>query len=216
MRERFHEQLDELKSGMLDMIGRTNLAIKWAVDSFMTNDRELAHKVIGGDLELNRLAKDIQHDCTLLIALQQPMARDLRLIESIYKTQIDAERMGDLAVDIAKLTLDMSTEVNHEFGDVLSEMYSITESMLNEALEAFGTRNLELAYSVAKKDDAVDRMFYSIREKLIQHMIEKGKRIPDYSRVIFAAWYIERVADHITNICESVIYDISGEIVELN
>ncbi|WP_042685357.1 phosphate signaling complex protein PhoU [Methermicoccus shengliensis] len=216
MRRKFHEQLDELRELILEMTGEANTAFERSVDSLMKRDKELAEAVIQHDPVINRMSMDIQHSCTLLIALQQPMAKDLRLIESIFKWVIDAERIGDLAVDIAQLTVGMRGEVPSEFREPLHEMYQTTEHMLHDAIEAFKTQDVELARSVAKRDDVVDGLLHSLHEGIVQHMIERQERVPDDSRMLFAAWYLERVADHITNICEGVIYALTGELVDLN
>ncbi|KUK30365.1 MAG: phosphate transport system protein [Methanosarcinales archaeon] len=216
MRRKFHEQLDELRELILEMTGEANTAFERSVDSLMKRDKELAEAVIQHDPVINRMGMDIQHSCTLLIALQQPMAKDLRLIESIFKWVIDAERIGDLAVDIAQLTVGMRGEVPSEFREPLHEMYQTTEHMLHDAIEAFKTQDVELARSVAKRDDVVDGLLHSLHEGIVQHMIERQERVPDDSRMLFAAWYLERVADHITNICEGVIYALTGELVDLN
>ncbi|HIH69405.1 phosphate signaling complex protein PhoU [Methermicoccus shengliensis] len=216
MRRKFHEQLDELRELILEMTGEANTAFERSVDSLMKRDKELAEAVIQHDPVINRMGMDIQHSCTLLIALQQPMAKDLRLIESIFKWVIDAERIGDLAVDIAQLTVGMRGEVPSEFREPLHEMYQTTEHMLHDAIEAFKTQDVELARSVAKRDDVVDGLLHSLHEGIVQHMIERQERLPDDSRMLFAAWYLERVADHITNICEGVIYALTGELVDLN
>ncbi|MHC1602850.1 MAG: phosphate signaling complex protein PhoU [Methermicoccaceae archaeon] len=216
MRRKFHEQLDELRELILEMTTEVNTAFERSVDSLMKRDKELAEAVIQHDPEINRMGRDIQHSCTLLIALQQPMAKDLRLIESIFKWVIDAERIGDLAVDIAQLTEGMSAEVPSEFRGPLHEMYQTSEHMLHDAIEAFKTQDVKLAKSVAKRDDVVDGLLHSLHESIVQHMIERQERVPDDSRMLFAAWYFERVADHITNICEGVIYALTGELVDLN
>lgn len=216
MRRKFHEHLDELKKMILEMMMEVNTALERSVDSFMRGDKRLAEGVIQHDPKINMMGMEIQHSCTLLIALHQPMAKDLRLIGSIFKWVIDVERIGDLAVDIAQLTVEMNAEVPSEFRGPLHEMYQTAEHMLHDVIEALKTQDAELAKSVAKRDNVVDELLHTLYGVIVQHMIEKRERVPDDSRMLFAAWYLERVADHITNICEGVVYALTGELVDLN
>ena len=216
VREAYHKDLHRLREDIVEMgrlVGRT---IGDAVLSLKDQDVELAGKVIDMDTRIDALDHSIEENCMRLLALQQPMARDLRLIISVLKMSIDLERMGDLALEIAIIT-KMTANVPPVKPLIdIPRMTQICQEMLGSTMKAFETKDIELARSVAKRDDEIDMLFDRIRRELITIMIEDPEKITGAQHLTFVARYLERIGDHITNLCESVVFMVTGERTELN
>jgi phosphate transport system protein len=216
VREAYHRDLHKLKEEILNMgniVGRT---VGDAVLSLKNRDVELAQKVIDTDKEIDALDHSIEDDCMRLLALQQPMARDLRLIISVLKMSIDLERMGDLALEIAVITkMTASVPPIKPLIDI-PRMSEICQDMLRNTMIAFENKDVELAEQVARRDDEIDALFDQVRRELISFMIEDPKKITSAQHLTFVARYLERIGDHITNLSESVVFMVTGERVELN
>lgn len=216
VREAYHKDLHRLREdviGMGSIVGRT---IGDAVLSLKNRDVDLAQKVIDTDKEIDALDHSIEDNCMRLLALQQPMARDLRLIISALKMSIDLERMGDLALEIAVIT-KMTANVPPVKPLIdIPRMAETCQDMLKNTMSAFENKDIELARNVAKRDDEVDMLFDQVRRELISYMIEDPKKITGAQHLTFVARYLERIGDHITNLCESVVFMVTGERVELN
>jgi phosphate transport system protein len=216
VREAYHRDLHKLKEEILNMgniVGRT---MGDAVLSLKNRDVELAQKVIDTDKEIDALDHSIEDDCMRLLALQQPMARDLRLIISVLKMSIDLERMGDLALEIAVITkMTASVPPIKPLIDI-PRMSEICQDMLRNTMIAFENKDVELAEQVARRDDEIDALFDQVRRELISFMIEDPKKITSAQHLTFVARYLERIGDHITNLSESVVFMVTGERVELN
>ena len=216
VREAYHRDLHKLKEEILNMgniVGRT---MGDAVLSLKNRDVELAQKVIDTDKEIDALDHSIEDDCMRLLALQQPMARDLRLIISVLKMSIDLERMGDLALEIAVITkMTASVPPIKPLIDI-PRMSEICQDMLKNTMIAFENKDVELAEQVARRDDEIDALFDQVRKELISFMIEDPKKITGAQHLTFVARYLERIGDHMTNLCESVVFMVTGERLELN
>ena len=216
VREAYHRDLHKLKEEILNMgniVGRT---MGDAVLSLKNRDVELAQKVIDMDKEIDALDHSIEDNCMRLLALQQPMARDLRLIISVLKMSIDLERMGDLALEIAVITkMTASVPPIKPLIDI-PRMSEICQDMLKNTMIAFENKDVELAEQVARRDDEIDALFDQVRRELISFMIEDPKKITGAQHLTFVARYLERIGDHITNLSESVVFMVTGERVELN
>lgn len=215
-REHYHQQLKKLKNDTLHMCELAKDNIIKSVDSLKHQNLEEAEEIIRSDDEIDRLYAQIEDNCFALLALQQPMARDLRLIGAIIKIIIDVERIGDLALEIAGITRATIKEPHIKPLVDLPRMAQICSEMLDSAMQAFENSDLELARETARRDDEVDAIFDQVRRELITYMIEDPKKIKNASHLTFAARYLERIADHITNVCESIVYMITGERVDLN
>lgn len=216
VREAYHRDLHKLKSDLISMANLVNKAVEDAVLSLKNRDVELAQKVIDMDDEVDAAHYKIEDDCMRLLMLQQPMARDLRLIISVLKMNIDLERIGDLALEIALITkLTASTPPVKPLIDI-PRMSEICREMLSNTMKAFENKDVELAKNVAKRDDEVDMLFDQIRRELISYMIEDPKKLTGAQHLTFVARYLERIGDHITNLCENVVFMVNGERVELN
>ncbi|MBU4222695.1 MAG: phosphate signaling complex protein PhoU [Euryarchaeota archaeon] len=216
VREAYHKDLHKLKEEILNMGSRVGMMIGEAVLSLKNRDVEMAQKVIDMDNEIDALDHSIEENCMRLLALQQPMARDLRLIISVLKMSIDLERMGDLALEVAVITKMTANVPPIKPLIDLPRMAEICQQMLANTMSAFENKDVELARAVAKRDDEIDMLFDQVRRELISYMIEDPKKITGAQHLTFVARYLERIGDHITNLCESVVFMVTGERVELN
>ncbi|MDP3104147.1 MAG: phosphate signaling complex protein PhoU [Candidatus Methanoperedens sp.] len=216
VREAYHRDLHSLKEEVLEMGKLVGVAIEDAVLSLKNRDVELAQKAIDMDDEIDAMHNKIEEDCMRLLALQQPMARDLRFILSVLKMSIDLERMGDNALEIAVITKITASVTPVKPLIDIPRMSEICQHMLADTMKAFENKDVELAKATAKRDDEVDSLFDQIRRELISYMIEDPKKITGAQHLTFVARYLERIGDHITNLCENVVFMTTGERVELN
>ncbi len=216
VREAYHKDLHKLREEVINMGSIVGKTIGDAVLSLKNRDAEMAQKVIDMDKEIDALDHSIEENCMRLLALQQPMARDLRLIISVLKMSIDLERMGDLALEIAVITkMTASVPPIKPLIDI-PRMSEICQDMLKNTMIAFENKDVELAEQVARRDDEIDALFDQVRRELISFMIEDPKKITGAQHLTFVARYLERIGDHITNLSESVVFMVTGERVELN
>jgi phosphate transport system protein len=216
VREAYHKDLHNLREEMLNMGNIVGKTIGDAVLSLKNRDVEMAQNVIDMDKEIDALDHSIEENCMRLLALQQPMARDLRLIISVLKMSIDLERMGDLALEVAVITKMTANVPPIKPLIDIPRMAETCQQMLANTMSAFENKDVELARAVAKKDDEIDMLFDQVRRELISYMIEDPKKITGAQHLTFVARYLERIGDHITNLCESVVFMVTGERVELN
>ena len=209
----FDEELVRLNGFVLQMGSLVEMAIKNSVQSIVERDNELARKVIDGDHQVNTLDIEIDEESIRLIALRQPMAGDLRLITTAMKITADLERMGDLAVNIAQRAIELNKEpVLKEYIDI-PRMREIAQGMTRDALDAFVKRDMKLAKDVIMRDDEIDDLKHKILSELLFLMTENSSIICRAMRVTFVAQYLERIADHATNMAEMVLYLIEGKII---
>ncbi len=216
VREAYHKDLHKLREEILNMGGLVGKAIGDAVLSLKNRDVGMAQKVIDMDNEIDAIDHSIEENCMRLLALQQPMARDLRLIISVLKMAIDLERMGDLALEIAVITKITANAPPVKPLIDIPRMSEICQEMLKNTMSAFENKDVELAKQIAKRDDEIDMLFDQIRRELITIMIEDPKKLSGAQHLTFVARYLERIGDHITNLCENVVFMVTGERVELN
>lgn len=210
---RFDEELMHLKEMVLKMGAMVESSINDSVRSLVERDDTLANTVIERDHQINTLDVQIDEECIRLIALMQPMAGDLRFITTTMKITTDLERMGDQAVNIAERTLELNKEpILKPYIDI-PHMSRIAQGMTRDALDAFVRRDKKLAMDVIMRDDEVDDLKYSIFEELISFMVRDPNTVSRAMRVTFVAQYLERIADHATNIAEMVIYLAAGKII---
>lgn len=205
-RQSYTEELDSLKESIGEMGRLASEAIVRAMEAVVKQDTELAARVIESDDILDEMEVDIESRCLSLIARQQPLAGDLRVIATGMKIATDLERIGDAAVDIARIALRVGhTPLIKPLVD-LPRMAQMAESMLSDALRAYRTRDIVLADKVCRADDAVDDLYSQIFRELLTYMMERPQTISQATDLIFAARHLERVADHATNIGEWVVY----------
>lgn len=209
----FDEELAHLNGLVLQMGSLVEQAIKNSVQALVERDNELARSVIEGDHQVNTLDIEIDEASVRLIALRQPKAGDLRLITTAMKITTDLERMGDLAVNVAQRALELNKEpVLKEYIDI-PRMREIAQGMTRDALDAFVKRDMKLAKDVIMRDDEIDDLKHKILSELLFMMTENSSIICRAMRITFVAQYLERIADHATNIAEMVLYLIEGKII---
>jgi len=216
VRQDFVKQLEKLKESLLEMGSLTEDAINKAVTALKTQDLELAQKIMEADDVIDEMELKIENDCLTLIATQQPMAKDLRRIATAFKIVTDLERIADYAVDIARITLNIGNEPLIKPLIDIPRMAEITQGMVRDALDAYVKEDAELGYKVAQDDDLVDKLHHQIFNELLLYMMEDPKKIPQATQLIFVSRYLERIADHATNVGEEVIYLVTAKRLELN
>lgn len=214
-RTKYHETLEVLKSDVTNMGNLARSAINNSIISLKELDRDLAESVIKGDQEIDDYEIKIEKTISQIIALQSPTARDMRFVTACLKITIDLERMSDLAVNVAEVAERIEGEHIKPLINI-PKMAETAENMLEQAMIAFASNDVELATSTAKRDDEIDRTFYATEKELIEMMIKDDTIITNASHLLFVLRYLERIGDHACNICESVVYSVSGKRVDLN
>jgi phosphate transport system protein len=187
-----------------------------SIKSLRNQDTKLAEEVINLDDEIDRMEVEIETACTRLIALQQPAAKDLRLITATFKIITELERVADHGVDIAKITKRIYKEKYIKELIDIPRMGEIVTGMLKDSISAYMDEDMDRAREISKRDDIVDALYSQIFRELLVLMMEDTKKIKQSTYFLLISQYIERVADHVTNICESIIYMVSGEHTDLN
>jgi len=206
---RFDDELAQLKERVLSMGGLVERAIGNAVKSMLDQDEKLARKTIRRDDAINDL--EVQCDAMTrgILARRQPAANDLRFIISIIKVVTDLERMGDMAVSIAKETIQIQDHPPADFSH-LEAMGTQVQQQVKRVLDALSHGDVHLAMSVIEKDKCVDKLYKSMYRKMITHMLKDPHTISSSIMLSNTAMNLERIADHATNIAEMVIYNIQG------
>ncbi|WP_425059722.1 Phosphate-specific transport system accessory protein PhoU [Sporomusa carbonis] len=211
VRHNYDQELEQLRKSLLDMGNAVAGAIEEAVTSLAKQDVDLARKVIEFDDQVDQMEIEIEDKCMLLIARQQPLARDLRIIGTGLKITTDLERMGDHAYDIAKITLSMVNQPLIKPLVDIPRMAQMAQKMLKDSLEAYITLDISLAEQVCLSDDEVDNIYHQVFRELLTYMMEDPRTITQATQLIFVARYLERIADHATNIAEWTIYLVTGQ-----
>lgn len=215
-RQQFDQSLLKLKEALLEMSNVVSKAIVDSVRSLKETDVELARSIIDNDKLINQMEEQIDDIGTTLIATQQPVAKDLRKILIAFRMASDLERMGDLAVDIAKVTVRIgNTDLIKPLVDI-PRMAEIVQLMISECITAFTDENVDLAYKMARMDDDVDHLYSQILRELFVFMLENPKTINQGMLLSFAAHHLERMADHATNIGEDTVFLVKGHRPDLN
>lgn len=206
-------ELTALKNKLFRMGLLVETALKDAVRALLEKDEDLARSVIAQDHQVNALDIDIEEECIRLIALRQPVAGDLRFITTAMKIIVDLERMADLAVNIAERALELKGEVVvTPFVDI-PRMREIAQGMARDSLDAFVNKDYKLAMDVIMRDAKIDDLKHTILSELLMLMTEAPARICWAMKTSFVAQYLERFADHATNIAEMAVYLIEGRII---
>lgn len=216
MRSQFQEELKALNIKLLKMGSMVQNIIEVSVQSLAKQDLDRARSVFELDDDIDALELEIEHKCMNLIALQQPIAKDLRTIGTILKIITDLERMGDHAVNIAKVTLEIGENKLIKPLIDIPKMARLTEDMVNKSLDAFMHEDIELAKELDQDDDRVDDLYEAIYVELIEMMLENPEIIKQATQLLFIGRYLERTADHATNIGERIIYMVTGERLKIN
>ncbi len=215
-RHTFDQALEELQQEILRMGSLVEQAIHRSVQSLAIQSLTLADEVIKGDRVIDQMELDIENKCLKLIATQQPIAGDLRKISTGFKIITDLERMADLAVDIARVTKRLAGQPLIKPLVDIPRMAGLCQQMVKDGLDAYVRGDVELAKTLNNKDDEVDHIYSQIFRELLTYMMEDPRTITQATYLLFVGRYIERIADHATNIGERVIYLVTGERPDLN
>jgi phosphate transport system protein len=209
----FDKSLSELQQELLTMGSMVEEAIHLAVESLTKQNPGLARQIIDGDDRIDNLTLKIEEDCIRLIALQQPLALDLRVITTVLKTTTDLERIADHAVNIAEITERIGTEAFIKPLTDIPKMAALAEEMIRNSLKAFVDRDVDFAKATCLQDDLVDRIYEGIFNELTEFNLGEVNKaqIVQSMNLLFVARFLERVADHATNIGERVIYLVTGQ-----
>ena len=215
-RAAFDRQLHALLDDTLLLGSMVEKAIERSVDALVRLDADLARQVISDDAQINARRYQLEEDAVRLIATQQPMAGDLRLIASVIHISTDLERIGDYAAGIAKIVLMHGDQPPVKPLIDIPRMAELGRSMLRRSLDALVRRDIEAARQIVREDDQVDALYDQVYRELLVYMIEDPKLIQRATWLLWAAHNLERIADRATNVCERVVYMVTGQIEELD
>jgi len=210
----FHEELSQLKQRLLAISSEAEDAVGFAVDALLTRDREKAQAVIRGDHAIDALESGIEEQGFHLIALHQPMAKDLRLLFSAIRIVNDLERVGDHAVNIAQSAVQLIDYPHIVPEPEIVEMARLARQMLADSLSAFVRGDAPLARDVCRRDDAVDMLNDSVYRILLTHMMEDPRVIGAGMELLLVSRNLERVADLATNVAEDVVFLVEGKTIK--
>lgn len=210
---------NKIKSLNLELMEMATLVEKQIYDSVLalkTQDLELANKIIKNDDIVDNFQKEIEDKCIRIIATESPVAKDLRNVYTTSKIVTDLERIADYAVDICKIVSRVEGVSFSEEISPIWEMVDIVRNMIKTAIEAFINGDIETAYKICDMDDRVDVIYQGMFEIVLKKMVKDESMINQGTQILFASKYLERVGDHVTNICEWIIFSKKGNYVDLN
>jgi|SRR5579859_684049 len=214
-RDSFHHELQELEEAVVQMATLVEAAIASSVQALIQRDVELAQQVIDGDNTVNEHQRTIRNKTFGVMARQAPVARDLRELVTIQLLINELERMGDHAVGVAKNAIRLAGYAPIKAVVDLPEMAKLVRQQVRDAIQAFVDVNIVVARELCVRDDEVDHLYRQIFDELLGCMRD-SENVPQATSLLFVAHDLERVGDRVTNICEDVIYMVTGEIEELN
>ncbi len=214
-RQAFDEQLQQLEQRLLDMGKFVRQMLEKAVRALAEQDLELAAEVIREDDIADEMDIEIEQECMRLLALQQPMSRDLRMIGTAMKVIADLERIGDYSVDIARTVRTLAGQPYFKPLEDIPRMCRLTCAMVDNALSAFVERDIELAHRVCAEDTKIDELWRSLRDELMRHMRREPGVVTQATHFLLVARYLERIADHATNVAERVVYMETGVLQQI-
>lgn len=215
-RETLDRKLKDLRDGVLILGSMVEQATLDAVDALKRQDVEKARRVYLDDEKVNTKRFDLESDCLILIATQQPMAHDLRILAAVLEIITELERMGDYAKGIARICINTAHEPLLRPLNQIPRMANMSVDMLHRALEIFIHEDVEGARQLPKEDDAVDDLYNEVHHDLLQFMIKDPSTVDRANALMWAAHNLERMADRVTNICERTIFVATGKMVEFD
>ena len=216
MRTQFQNDLTRLQDDILILASMIERQMSKSVEALNTRNQVTARQVIAGDERINERRVTIEHDALTLIATQQPMAKDLRVIASMLEIITDLERMGDYAKGIAKISLMIGDEPLIKPLIDIPLMAKKSMEMLHASLDAFIREDVELARAIPAQDDEVDDLYNRVYRELLDFIIADTANIEQATLLLWVAHNLERTADRVTNICERVVFTATGEMIELD
>jgi len=214
-RSPFHEHFREVEDDLVAMSKRVAKAIERAIDALKKRDLTLAHHIIADDAEINKQRFGIEEKCVELIATQHPVASDLRLIVAVLNIIIELERIGDYADGIAKIVIMLGEEPPLKPLIDIPRMGEITIEMITKSIQSFVTRDVKLAMEVVSLDNIADGLNDQVFRELLTFMMVDPKTINRATRLIWVAHNLERAADRATNICERVVFTVTGKMEQI-
>lgn len=215
-RETFDRDLERLQDELLHMGELVETAVQRSIEALQARSVAIADEVIRGDDAADALHLKLEERCMQLMATQQPMAKDLRMIAAVWAMTIDLERVGDHAEDIARTTKRIAEQPLLKPLIDIPRMGNLVVEMLRDGLAAFVARDAEQAERMARKDDEVDHLYAQVFRELLTYMLEDPTNTQRATHLLMVAQALERVGDHATNIAERVIYMVTGTFKELN
>ncbi len=210
MESRFHQEMEQLKMTILQMAALTETALKKAVQALFERDIPLANEVVEKDHEINLLEVAIDKHCLRLLALEQPMARDLRFIIGCLRIAVDLERVADQAVNVAQRAQFLSTRPPLPPNQAMEQLAETAMDMLSSVITAFINQNVSQAADVCQMDDNADELNVTVLKNLLAYMVNEVPAVERSVQTIIAARCLERAADQATNIAETVIFMVKG------
>ncbi len=215
-RSTFDRHLQRLTDEVLVLGSLVEQAVLKSVEALSRQDRVSARSLYQQDQYINERRYAIENECIILLATQQPMGRDVRYIAGILEIITELERIGDYAKGISKITLLMDEADEPQAIQVLQRMANIGLVMLRRALTAFTSSDVAAARAIPQEDDAVDRLYNQLHDRMIEVMLQDRTRVSTANYLMWAAHNLERMADRVINICERVVYVVTGEMKELD
>lgn len=212
----FDQELQKLQDDIIVFGSMVSEALIDSVKALRERDVVKAEKIVGYDRSLNERRFSIEDRCLTLLATQQPTARDLRLIAAVMEVNIELERMGDYAKGISRITRMLGPECTLVIPPQIAQMAEMGVDMLRRALDAFVNQNLDAANSIPLEDDAMDAMYNEVNRDVITRMMAHPDRSDQLNYITWAAHNLERFGDRVTNICERIIYTITGDFHEFD
>ncbi len=210
MESRFHQEMEQLKMTILQMAALTETALKKAVQALFERNIPLANEVVSRDQEINLLEVAIDKHCLRLLALEQPMARDLRFIIGCLRIAVDLERVADQAVNVAQRAQFLSTRPALPPNQAMEQLAETAMDMLSSVITAFINQNVSQAADVCQMDDNADELNVTVLKNLLDYMVNEVPAVERSVQTIIAARCLERAADQATNIAESIIFMVKG------
>jgi phosphate transport system protein len=211
----FHDHLREVEEDVLTMGNMVVKAIDRSMEALKKRDLNLAHQIIADDTQINKRRFSIEDKCVVLIATQQPIESDLRIVVAVLNILTELERIGDYAEGIAKIVIMIGDEAPLKPLIDIPRMGEITRDMIKESLQSFATRDVELAMRVVSLDNVVDSLYDQVFRELLTFMMVDPKTTNRATRLIWIAHNLERAADRATNICERVVYTVTGKMEKI-
>ncbi len=215
IRTAFHKRLREIQDDILVMGSMVSKAILRSIEALKNRDLDLARQIITDDQKINHKRFEIEEKCIQLIATQQPMASDLRIIVAVLNIISEVERIGDYAEGIAKIVIMIGDEPPLKPLIDIPRMAEQTVDMLRRSLDAFVNHDADTARKIATEDDLVDNLYNQVFRELLVFMMDDPRTVTRATRLIWVAHNLERGADRVTNICERVVFVVTGKMEEI-
>ncbi|WDV44197.1 phosphate signaling complex protein PhoU [Clostridiaceae bacterium M8S5] len=214
MREYFDNQIEEIRNKVMKMGNMVEDIITLTMSALLDKDGRVINYIVKLDNEVDELELEIEKNCLSVIALQQPKAKDLRYISTALKIITDLERIGDLGVNIAKVIREIGEDEFIKPLVDIPKMGGLAVSMLNDSLNSYINEDIDLAINTALKDDEMDKLYKGIYIELLDMISVNSSVIKQSTQLLFIGRYLERIGDHVTNICERTVFMINGKRVK--